>query len=86
MFGIHPATFKRWLAQKRKVGRTAPLPGGHQKPCFEGPLLKALDRHVEQHVDTMLHELQEQFSDRLDALGKAIKQALDTISASDAEK
>jgi transposase len=65
MFGIHLATFKRWLAQKRKDGRTAPLPRGHQKPSFEGPLLKSLDQHVEQNADTSLHELQEIFSDRV---------------------
>lgn len=65
MFGIHVATFKRWLAQKRKEGRTAPLPRGHQKARFEGQLLDALDQYVEQNVDVSLHELQEIFSDRV---------------------
>ena len=65
MFKVHLATFKRWLAQKRKDGRTAPLPRGHQKGCFDGVLLKALDRHVEKHPDATLEELQEAFADRV---------------------
>lgn len=65
MFKVHVATLRRWLAEKRNDGRTAPLPRGHNPACFHGPLLEALDRYVEKHSDASLIELQEAFADRV---------------------
>ena len=65
MFNVHLATFQRWLAEKRKEGRTAPRPRGHNPASFAGENLAALDHYVENHPDATLAELQNAFADRV---------------------
>ena len=58
-YGVHLATFKRWLQRYRKTGRSAALPRGHNPPALDERQMKKLAALVAKKPGATLEDLRE---------------------------
>ena len=59
VYGIHVATFERWLKRYRQSGQTAPLPRGHRQAVYQGEAARQLEQLLRNHPDATLEELRD---------------------------
>ena len=59
LYGIHVATFERWLKRYRQSGRAYPLPRGHRQAVYQGEAARQLDELLTKNPDATLEELRE---------------------------
>ena len=57
LYGVHLATFKRWLQRYRNTGRSAALPRGHNPPALNKQQMKSLEGFVAKKPGATLEDM-----------------------------